>query len=181
MRPDTTFEPLETERLVLRRSDPADAETIAAYRSDPEVRRYQGWGKTDANTVRREIEEMSQRAPGERGGWVQLSVVERESGRLIGDVGMSPADGEPGVVKIGYTIEPTFQGKGYGAEAVRALIAYAFDTLGADVVRAYASAENHPSIRLAERVGMRLIERLQGERDGHVWRAVRYEVARPEA
>ena len=37
------------------------------------------------------------RSPGSPGGWVQLSVVERSTGRLVGDVGMSPADAEPGV------------------------------------------------------------------------------------
>ena|SRR5437879_1498444 len=180
MQVDVNFEPLVTERLVLRRSLPEDAETIAAYRSDPEVGRYQGWGRTDAETIRGEIEEMSRRVPGEKGGWVQFSVLERETGRLVGDVGLSPAEGEPNVVKIGYTLAPEFQGKGYGTEAVGALIRYAFDTLGVDVVRAYASAENAPSIRLAERVGMHLVERLQGEHDGRTWHAVRYEISRSD-
>src|SRR5205823_4425890 len=148
-----------------RRSAPEDAETIAAYRSDPEVRRYQGWGRTDPARIRSEIEEMLARAPGEPGGWVQFTVVEREGGTLVGDVGLSPAEGEPGVIKIGYTMAPSFQGRGYATEAIRALVAYAFDALGADVVRAYASALNLPSHRVAEKAGLRLIERFEG-RDG---------------
>jgi RimJ/RimL family protein N-acetyltransferase len=35
MRFDTDFEPLVTERLLLRRSRPEDAEAISAYRRDP--------------------------------------------------------------------------------------------------------------------------------------------------
>jgi RimJ/RimL family protein N-acetyltransferase len=159
MRIDTEFQPLVTERLLLRRSRPEDAETISAYRSDPEVNRYQGWKRTDPEGVRREIEEMAGRAPGESGGWVQLSVEEGGSGPLVGDVGLSLAEAEPGVIKVGYTIAPEFQGRGYGTEAVRALVAYALDTLGADVVRAYTDAENAASIRVAEKVGMRLVER----------------------
>lgn len=180
MRPDDGFEPLHTERLMLRRSRPEDHEAIAAYRSDPEVYRYQGWERIDPEGIRAQIEEMAGRAPGEPGGWVQLSVEERESGRLVGDVGLSPAE-DPGVIEVGYTIAPEFQGRGYGTEAVGALIAYAFDTLGADLVRAYASAENLPSIRLAEKVGMHLAERYERRHGDEVWSGVRYEVRRDES
>ncbi len=176
MRVDTSFEPLVTPRLRLRRSRPEDAETISAYRSDPEVHRYQGWERTDPDGVRGEIEEMAHRAPGAPGGWMQLSVEDRETGQLVGDVGLSPADDEPDVIKIGYTMSPSFQGRGYATEAVRALVAYAFDTLGADVVRAYASAENLPSIRVAEKVGMQLIERVERRYDDRVFEVVRYEL-----
>ena len=46
------------------------------------------------------------------------------------------------------------------------------------MVRAYASAENLPSIRLAERVGMRLMERFERSDGEHVWFGVRYELPR---
>jgi RimJ/RimL family protein N-acetyltransferase len=178
---DTDFEPLVTDRLVLRRSRPEDAETISAYRSDPEVHRQQGWARTDPEAVRGDIEEMAGRAPGEPGGWVQFSVEEREGGTLVGDVGLSPADGEAGVIKVGYTMSPDFQGRGYATEAVGALVAYAFGALGADVVRAYADADNAPSIRVAEKVGMRLVERFEHREGDEVWLGVRYERHRGDA
>lgn len=180
MQPDTDFRPLTTERLHLRRSLPEDAEAISAYRSDPDVHRYQGWERTDPAVVRAEIEEMSHRAPGAPGGWTQLSVEERGSGQLVGDVGLSLAEGEPGVIKVGYTMSPAFQGRGYATEAVGALAAYAFDRLGADVVRAYASADNVPSIRVAEKVGMRLAERIEHRRGKETWFGVRYELRRQD-
>jgi RimJ/RimL family protein N-acetyltransferase len=176
MRIDADFEPLLTPRLRLRRSRPEDAETISAYRSDPDVHRYQGWERTDPGGVRSEIEEMASRRPGEPGGWVQLSVEERQSGRLVGDVGLSPAEEEPGVIKVGYTMSPAFQGRGYATESVGALIAYAFDMLGAHAVRAYASAENLPSIRVAEKVGMHLVERIERRSGGRAFTVVRYEL-----
>jgi RimJ/RimL family protein N-acetyltransferase len=181
MHVDSDPGPLLTERLRLRRSVPEDADAISAYRSDPEVHRTQGWERTDPESVRADIEEMAQRAPGEGGGWVQFSVEERESGRLVGDVGISPADGEAGVIKVGYTMSPAFQSRGYGTEAVGALVTYAFDTLGADIVRAYADADNTPSIRVAEKVGMRLIERFEHREGDEVWLGVRYERRREDA
>lgn len=171
---------LRSERLRLRRSRPEDAETISAYRSIPEVGRYQGWERTDPQGVREQIGEMAERAPGELGGWVQFSVEERESGRLVGDVGLSPAEGEPGVIKVGYTISPDAQGRGYATEAVRALVDYVFDELGVDVVRAYASEENEPSIRVAQKVGMRLVQRLEHRYGDEVWYGVRYELRRED-
>jgi len=181
MRVDPDFEPLLTERLLLRRSAPEDADTISAYRSDPEVYRTQGWERTDAEGVRADIEEMAGRAPGQPGGWVQFSVEERDGGRLVGDVGISPAEGEPGVIKVGYTISPDVQGRGYATEAVQTLVDYALSTLGAEVVRAYADADNTPSIRVAEKVGMRLIERFEHREGDEVWHGVRYERRREDA
>lgn len=175
---DPHFEPIETARLRLRRSLPDDAATISAYRADPEVHRYQGWDRTDVDGVRAEIELMTAREPGAPGGWVQLSVEELDTGLLVGDVGLSPSDHEPGVIKIGYTVSPEHQGRGYATEAVKALIDYAFERLGAEIVRAYASAENAPSIRLAERVGMHLVELIEHREGDQVWHGVRYEIDR---
>jgi RimJ/RimL family protein N-acetyltransferase len=175
VRVDTDLRPIETERLLLRRSRPEDAATISAYRSDPNVNRQQGWDRTDLEGVLADIVEMSGRSPGEPGGWVQFTVEERGGGRIVGDVGLSVADGEPGVIKVGYTIDPAFQGLGYATEAIRALVEYAFETLGAELVRAHASAENAPSIRVAEKVGMRLVERFEHREGDEVWYGVRYE------
>jgi len=176
MRADDDFRSLLTERLLLRRSVADDAETISAYRSDPAVHAMQGWDRTDPDGVRAEIEEMANRKPGEPGGWVQFTVESRDGG-IVGDVGLSPADGETGVIKVGYTVDPRFQSRGYATEAVKALVDYAFATLDADTVRAYAGAENTPSIRVMEKVGMRLMERFQGSDGGETWTGVRYEVS----
>jgi RimJ/RimL family protein N-acetyltransferase len=179
MHADTDFEPILTERLLLRRSRVDDAEAISAYRTDPEVSRYQGWDRTDPDGVRGSIHEMVERMPGEPGGWVQFSVEERAGGRLVGDVGLNPLD-EEGVIEIGYTVAPAFQGKGYATEAVGALIAYAFDVLGAEVVRAYAAEPNTASIRLAEKVGLMFVERFEHVEGDVVHFGVRYERRRED-
>jgi RimJ/RimL family protein N-acetyltransferase len=179
MRADTAFDHIRTDRLVLRPSVPEDAETISAYRSDPDVNRQQGWESTDVDSVRADIVEMSRRAPGEPGGWVQFTVLNRD-GRIVGDVGLSLAEPETDVIKVGYTIAPEFQGAGFATEAIAALADYAFDTLGAEAVRAHASALNTPSIRVAEKVGMHLIEKREYRDGDEVWYGVRYEVRRDE-
>lgn len=180
MRPDPDFRPIVTERLTLRRSRADDARSISTYRSDPDVHRYQGWDRTDPDGIREEIERMSERPPGDPAGWVQLSVEERATGALVGDVGLSPAEGEPGVIKLGYTMSPAAQGLGYATEAVAALVSYAFEVLQAEVVRIYANEENVPSIRVAQKAGLQLIERIERSYEGETWFGVRYELRRQD-
>ena len=117
MRIDRDVRPLLTERLMLRRSLPEDAEAIAVYRFDPDVLRHQGWERTDAEGIAREIGEMAARAPG---GTRRVGAVHglRAGGRLVDDVGLSRVEDEPEVIKIGYTIAPAFPGRGYATEAV---------------------------------------------------------------
>ena len=168
---------LITERLLLRRSVAGDAETISAYRSDPAVHAMQWVGPQRTRTgYAPRSREMEDRKPGDPGGWVQFTVEARDGG-IVGDVGLSPADGEAGVIEVGYTIDPRFQSRGYATEAVKALVDYALTTLDADIVRAYAGAENTPSIRVMEKVGMRLMERFQGSDGQETWTGVRYEVS----
>jgi len=175
MRTDPSFERLLTERLRIRRSVRADAETISAYRSDPNVHIHQGWSDTGVEKVRADIEEMATVDPGTPGEWTQFSLEQVETGHLVGDVGLSPAEDEPGVIKVGYTIDPAWQRRGYATEAVAALVDYAFSVLEVDVVRAYADADNIASRRVMEKVGMQLIETFEGEEDGEHWVGVRYE------
>jgi len=174
MRSDPDFVELRAPRLRLRRSSPEDAEAISAYRSDPDVHVHQGWGDTSVPHVRSEIEQMLARIPGEPGGWVQFTVETTGDGALVGDVGLR-VDEDPGVVLVGYTIAPAHQGCGYATEAVGRLVDYAFETLGADVVRAYADAGNVASVRVGEKVGLLVVERYE-EPDGNtVWHGVRME------
>lgn len=174
MRTDPGFRELRTERLLLRRSQPRDAEAISAYRSDPDVHQHQGWARTDPDHVRQEIEEMLQRTPGEP-GWVQFTLETLEDRGLVGDIGLSPRADEPGVVMVGYTIAPDHQRKGYATEAMDALVRYALDQLGADVVRAYADADNVASVLVAEKVGLVVVERFEGTDGDGTWHGVRME------
>lgn len=175
MRTDPAFTELRTARLRLRRSLPGDAEAISAYRSDPEVRAHQGWHKTDPDHVRGEIEQMLRRVPGEPGGWVQFTVETLEDGTLVGDVGLCPDREDADVMLVGYTVAPSHQGRGYATEAVGALVDYAFDTLDAEVVRAYADAGNDPSVRVAAKVGLLVVERFEESDADGSWSGVRME------
>jgi len=154
MAPDPDFAELRTDRLVIRRFRPEDAEAFVAYRSDPNVARYQSWEaftRAQAETFVREIASLH---PGVAGEWFQFAVAHARSEALLGDTALCVDAGEPSRAELGYTFAPAHQGKGYATEAARATIDYAFARLGVDVVVAFTDSRNDRSIALLERVGL---------------------------
>jgi len=145
---------LTTERLNLTPLVPADAEALFAYRSLPDVTRFQTWeprSVDDAAVFLSALEGVEFDTPGT---WFQLGIHERGSGRLIGDLGVHVLeDGRQ--VEIGFTLDPAFQRRGLGAEAVVGLLDHLFGSLGKHRVFASVDPRNAASVHLLERVGMR--------------------------
>ncbi|WP_027482426.1 GNAT family N-acetyltransferase [Deinococcus pimensis] len=147
------FEVLRTPRLVLRRLREEDAPVLAAYRSDPDVARFQGWGPTfSEDRARALVHAMRARQPGED-GWFQFAVAHGGTDELLGDVGLRTF--EVRHAEIGFTLARTAQGRGYAAEAVRAVLAYAFGPLGVHRVVAGVDPRNERSSVLLSRLGFR--------------------------
>lgn len=143
---------LTSERLLLRRFRPADAEALAAYRSDPGVARYQSWNAPySLRQARYAIESMAAADPTEP-GWFQYAVELTAEGTHIGDVGVNLHDNRM-QAEIGYTLAPRWQGHGYATEAVRAVLEHLFRARGLHRVSAECDARNLASARLLERTG----------------------------
>jgi RimJ/RimL family protein N-acetyltransferase len=155
-------------RVVLRPLRPDDAPTIVAYRSDPEVARYQSWAPT-LDDVLGTIDAPGARAPFAPGTWTQLGIALHASGELIGDVGVHVFEGEPLQAEFGITLATAFQGRGYATEALRALLALLFDDLGKHRVTASVDPRNARSIALMRRAGFR--------QEGHLVESLRFKGA----
>jgi RimJ/RimL family protein N-acetyltransferase len=144
---------LHTPRLMLRPLIPADAEVFFAYRSLPEVARYQGWEPMNLEEANEFIVKNTSTPAFTPDTWMQLAVC-LPGGELIGDVGVHfYYDGHQ--VEFGYTLSPAFQGFGYAREAIKSLLDYFLLSRG--MHRAFASVdpENVRSIRLLESLGFR--------------------------
>ena len=155
--------PIRTDRLLLRPFRIEDATAFAAYRSDELVARFQGWeAPFPRHAADRFVREMAARgclaAPRE-GGWNQVAIEalgeQAAGGTLIGDCAFQIRAGEPRAASIGFTLARAIQGRGYATEAVRALIGSLVDRCGVEIVEAVCDAENVPSQRTLERLGLR--------------------------
>lgn len=150
------FAPIRTERLLLRRFRDSDAESFAAYRTDPEVARYQGWDPPYPLARAREfVDDMATADLDVPGEWLQIAVARAADDRLIGDCGLKPQLDDPRIVDIGFTIDPVHQRQGYAREAVLGLLGMLFNTLGKHRVAASCDARNLASRKVLEAVGMR--------------------------
>ncbi|WP_046733659.1 GNAT family N-acetyltransferase [Streptomyces humi] len=150
---------METARLVLRRFGPHDAPALAAYRSDPEVSRYQSWeAPVPLATAERLVAGFAAGDP--RGpGWFQYAVQLRDAPGLIGDIGVRRAeDGRQ--AELGFTFDPAFQGRGYATEAVTRVARSLLLEDGLHRLSADCDSRNVRSAHLLERVGFR--------REGHL-------------
>lgn len=142
---------LETPRLRLRRFRSGDAPVLAAYRSDPEVARYQMWtAPVSLQAAGCLVQEFADGDPG-RPGWFQYAIELKADECLVGDLGVNLHDNRM-QAELGFTLAPDRQGHGYAAEAVRAVLDDLF-TRGLRRVSAECDARNARSARLLERVG----------------------------
>ena len=91
-------------------------------------------------------------------GCAHRHVSRKEDGAFVGIIGLMPYSMEDSLcAELGYLIHPDFRRMGYALEGTRACLAYGFDVLGADFISAKIVAENEPSVRLAEKLGMYLL------------------------
>ncbi|MBM4270376.1 MAG: GNAT family N-acetyltransferase [Deltaproteobacteria bacterium] len=166
---------LETERLIVRPLSVADTaavhellqsigwvdRSLSAAEQRAVSEQYVGWSSLN----HRELARLNQPPYGDR------AVVLRETGRVIGLCGLVPYVDSFGVfpyfggmpdgptraeVGIMWAIAPSYQRKGHATEVARALIAYAFDSLGLARVVATTERDNAASQRVMEKAGMRL-------------------------
>ncbi len=151
---------LHTPRLILRPLQEADLAAFAAYRSDPQVARYQSWVTPySLEQARALLSEMNRAPAGTPGVWFQVAFERHNPPGLIGDCAFQVLAEDDRQAQIGFTLSQPFQKQGYAVEAVRGLLGYLFGGLRLHRVSAICDAENLTSARLLEKVGMR--------REGH--------------
>jgi aminoglycoside 6'-N-acetyltransferase len=147
---------LESNRLRLRAFQQSDAAAFAAYRSDPDVARYQGWNTPF--TIQQAdlfITKMKDLVPGTPGVWYQFAIDRKDEPGLIGDCALHVVANNARLAEVGFTMAARHQGVGYATEAVTRLMDYAFDDLDLHRVIAACDVDNIRSARLMKRIGMR--------------------------
>jgi ribosomal-protein-alanine N-acetyltransferase len=87
-------------------------------------------------------------------GWGPYLVMERETNKIIGDIGFKGKPSADHIVEIGYGLIPSAQNKGYATEAVGALVKWAFASGQVKKIIAECLQDNLASIKVLEKLGM---------------------------
>jgi RimJ/RimL family protein N-acetyltransferase len=147
---------LDTPRLLLRERTLADLQSCLEMDRDPAVTRYVAGPWHDPVAHRQFVEyRITRPYPPGLGYW---TIRERaEPDRFIGWVLLIPDHGTGPDVEIGWRLVRSAWGRGIASEAARALVTHAFDTVRLPRVIADIAAENHASLRVAQKLGMKWV------------------------
>ena len=146
---------LETERLVIRPFENSDLPDLYEIMRKPEVMYAWEHGFSLEETqewLKRQQDRFINNGMGEQ------AVCLKVTGALIGAAGFLEINLEgKTVMEIGYIFDNKVWGNGYATETAKALEQAAFDTLGVDKLYCTMRSENNPSIKVAERLGFKLV------------------------
>lgn len=96
----------------------------------------------------------------ESAGWYSWYALLRGTGgephTLVGAGGYLGPPNTEGVLEIGYSVAPDFEGRGIATELVHALLEHAFATKRVRRIIAHTMEENRGSVKVLERAGFRL-------------------------
>ena len=151
---------LETQRLVLREIEPADAPFILELLTDPSFLASIGdRGVSDLATAAHYIEN-SPRASYARNGYGLWLVASKADGEPLGMAGLVRRDTLPDA-DIGYAFLPRHWSKGYAVEACAAVRDHAMRTLAMPRLLAIVSPGNAASVKVLERIGLTFRENVK--------------------
>jgi len=146
--------PLLTPRVSIEPLTMRDVDEFVRYRQDPEIARYQSWdtnfsAQQGADLVQSQVDVVLPAT----GNWLQLAIHDRETGGLLGDLALHAIDDVELTFEIGFTLATKNQGSGIAREAVRRLLDFLFDEVGAISACAHCDSRNSSSITLLLALG----------------------------
>ena len=166
---------LETERLILRRWEKNDAESLYEYAKDPDVGPIAGWPAHRSIEESRDV--IKNVFNGKEAYAICLKTDNRAIGaielKLIGHTDMTERDDE---CELGYWLGKPFWGQGIVPEAVKEMLRHAFEEIGMTTVWVGYYEGNAKSKRVQEKCGFRYrwksedvdVPLLHEKRTGHV-------------
>lgn len=144
---------METERLVLRPLAISDTADFFEYARREDTSRYLLWSPHASPEYTRAYLTMIGRFY-RKGQFWDWAIEEKSSGKMIGTCGFTRIVEKHHMGEIGYVLNPSYHKKGYATEAVRAVIAFGFESLELNRIEGRYMVENTPSKRVMERCGM---------------------------
>lgn len=142
--------PLSSARLTFRSWTEKDTELAEALWCDPEVTNYFGGPMTREQAQDRLHAERERET---RLGMQYWPIFLRETGDFAGRAGLRPWQMDPEITEVGVHLMRSAWGLRLGEEALRAVLAHGFQTLGLPLIVAGHGIGHDNSRKLLERVG----------------------------
>lgn len=92
-------------------------------------------------------------------GFETWMIIRNDNNQVIGDIGFHGKPDENGEVEVGYGLVEDERKKGFGFEALEAIMTWAISQSNVKIIKADCLIDNIPSARLLEKVGLKEINR----------------------
>lgn len=147
--------PIETQRLLLREFTAGDESDVHEFGGDPLVSRYTDWGPSTPDVTRQVIlSRLEQQRQWPRDE-INLAIVLRATGKLIGGFGIHITDAKNGLAEFGFVLNRAYWNQGFTTEAAQAALDKAFAVHNLHRLIATCDTRNIASARVMEKLMMR--------------------------
>ena len=136
---------------VLREFRTSDLDDYLSVAGDDRVTTWMAFDSYDRAKAEQNLAGIVERSALENRPDYMLAVTRPDDDRVIGFGRIAPSG--PWTAKLGYAIGADHWGRGYATDAARALLRFAFDSLGRHRVTAAIGPENEASIAVVKRIG----------------------------
>lgn len=150
--------PLETDRLVLRRTVKSDIDEFFFIQLNPNIRRYLGTNRLgdDLEKNRKYFDEEKYNEL----NYYRWTIVRKEDNKILGCIYLNIHDEKARTAGIDYWIREDAWGNGYTTEASRKILNFAFDTLNINRIESCGGKDNPGTYKVMEKIGLKY----EGER-----------------
>lgn len=150
--------PLETDRLVLRRTVKSDIDEFFFIQLNPNIRRYLGTNRLgdDLEKNRKYFDEEKYNEL----NYYRWTIERKEDNKILGCIYLNIHDEKARTAGIDYWIREDAWGNGYTTEASRKILNFAFDTLNINRIESCGGKDNPGTYKVMEKIGLKY----EGER-----------------
>ncbi len=163
---------IETERLILRELVPTDRNGLFAVDSDPDVNTY--LGKKPVKTIEQTDDIIAfirkQYVDNGIGRW---AMIEKNRNNFVGWCGLKLVkeltNNHINYYDLGYRLNKSYWGKGFGTEAAKATLNYGFNNMNLKDIHAIADSQNMASKNIIQKIGLKYINTFTLDNTDHDW------------
>ncbi len=171
------FEELKTDRLRLRRLRNSDAEDFFRFAGSESVTKFMLWnphknGTESAASIEKSL------ARYEEGKYYRWGIALQENDTLIGIIDLLGFNEAENACSFAYMLAEDFWGRGFGTEALTAVLDFAFRKLNVSAVAADHFGENLSSGAVMRKAGMQYCGTVPGKyhKNGTFYDAPQYRI-----
>lgn len=145
--------PLESERLIYRRTVKSDIDEFFFIQLNPNLRKYLGMSKVGNNLIKnRDYFDENKYNDKDYYRW---TIVKKEGNKILGCIYLNIHDKKAKTAGIDYWIREDEWGCGYVTEAAKRILEFAFDTLNLNRIESCGAKDNPGTWKVMEHIGLK--------------------------